>query len=118
MKSQLELYQELSSRILGHFDMVSHATIYPDRHSSDAEVTYTYIHEETHRKIISSTTFGSIQLILADIVKVASKTSSLEWAADAKDILTETIKQSWIAHEGYAVYREIHYGRLVEPSHE
>lgn len=105
-----ELESELANEIIGSFDFVRTVEVAPHKHPTSQALGLTEIHEGTHRKIVSSTTFGEVQMILAAMAQ--QKQPSLPWSP--RKLLGFTITHSWSAHEGFAVFREIHYGKLFK----
>ena len=103
------LLNKLKQELLGSFDLISTSRIY---HNQDDIVSATYVHEESHRKLFSSTSFGEIQQILAYLLNNNSSNVSLEWINKVSDFLSYTINLSVCVHEGYAVWRQIEYGNL------
>lgn len=102
----------LQKEILGSYDFTDNINIYVGKHQDDEEIKLTHIHEESHRKIVSSTTFGVFQFVIANIQKqsVLRKNTLI---TNPQEILEITIDKSWLAHEGYAVFREITLGQKV-----
>lgn len=103
------LYEKLEQEVLGSFDLFNNTKIYDNE---EEIITSTYIHEEAHRKMISSTSFGEIQQMFAYISKQGVSNCSLDWINSADNILSHTIRLSIFAHEGYAVWRQIENGKI------
>jgi len=116
MRSQPKLFDEL----MGQFDLINTVEVFRGNHPNETELHFTVLHEEAHRKAVSSTTYGKVQHLLATVLRESSKSGSpLEaaWSSRAEALLAQTIKYSWFAHEGFAVSRERMYGKLMYPDH-
>lgn len=105
-----ELRDALRDEILGSFDLIRQAKIYSQ---TDIKLPFTRTHEETHRMIASTTTFGELQLILAFEVQRHPHASQLPWSKNARELLAATIRSSWAAHEGFATFRELAISELL-----
>lgn len=110
---KLDYRNLLATEILGSFDLIGSVEIHLAHHSSDTHPGYTYIHEESHLRLVSTTTFGELQLIIANLIGKTGSAPLPSWMISAEKLLAETIESSWYAHEGYAVFRELIYGKLL-----
>jgi len=104
-----KLIKLLKAEIAGSFDLFNTTTIYK---GVDENLGNTHIHEQSHLKIISSTSFGHVQRVLAYLNKSndGGHTHNVIESIDEK--LFRTLRVSLLAHEGYAVWREIELGNL------
>lgn len=59
MRTQPKLFNE----IMGQFDFIDRVEVYRATHDSDVELHFTLLHEEAHRKAVSSTTYGKVQAL-------------------------------------------------------
>ncbi len=100
---------KLENEILGSFDLYQNININTD---NEALIDLTLIHEECHSIIVSSTSYGEIQYILALLIKVYKNYVATEFIQDLRKSLSQTIKYSIRTHEGFAVWSQIEKGKL------
>ena len=65
MRTQQKLYNE----IMGQFDLIDKVEVFRDNHPDRIEMHFTVMHEEAHRKAISSTAYGRLQSFLAILAR-------------------------------------------------
>jgi hypothetical protein len=95
----------LRSGLLGEFDLAGTVTINPTEHDSEIDVEVTRLHEQAHRQLASTTTFGVLQRHLACLV-VFDKSEQLMPAGEAERLLSDAIGLSIDVHEAWALYCE------------
>jgi hypothetical protein len=120
MDDQMPERPQLFKEIMGQFDLVDTVEVFRKNHPNKIELHLTVMHEEAHRKAISSTTYGKVQGLLATILRESSNEGSpvkAEWGGQAAVLLDQTIQFSWFTHEGFAVSRERAYGKLFYPDY-
>jgi hypothetical protein len=99
--------------VLGRFALTSYTIeVYTEGHAGPGQISHTLVHEQTHQKLVLSTTFGALQLLLG--LAVEQPGAGLpEWGRQAGALLADSVDGSWTAHEGYAVYSEFELGPLL-----
>jgi len=105
----------LHREILGLFDPAGEIHIYPGRHETNSQSSLTYIHEESHLKAVSCTTFGEVQSILGWLAHSKDGPEDCKISDEAASMLSSLVMGSWKTHEGFAMCRERWFGSRLLP---
>lgn len=104
---------DLRKTLLGFFDLKTTTTIFPAAHASAEEFAHTFVHEESHRKLASSTTYGVMQMIFAFLAGKDLPPGAKLDRVTCERILDTTISHCWNVQEGFAVFRARAFDRFT-----